>query len=77
MPAISATLAAVKRGAPRLTAGEARLLAYAVDNGTPVGIEYVSSTGSTTSRIIDELQLHHGARSKPGAGCATINAGSP
>jgi hypothetical protein len=61
VPAISATLAAVKRGAPRLTPGEARLLAYAVDTGTPVRIDYVSSTGSMTSRIIDELELDHGA----------------
>jgi len=61
VPAISATLAAVRRGAARLTASEARLLAHAVDTGTPVRIEYLSSTGSTTSRIIDELQLDHGA----------------
>ena len=61
IPAVSATLAAVRRGAPRLTAGEARLLAHAVDTGTPVRIDYLSSTGSTTSRIIDELELDHGA----------------
>jgi hypothetical protein len=61
IPAISATLAAVRRGAHRLTAGEARLLAHAVDTGTPVQIEYLSSTGSTTSRVIDELELDHGA----------------
>ncbi len=61
IPAVSATLVAVKRGAPRLTAGEARLLAHAVDTGTPVRIDYLSSTGSTTSRIIDELELDHGA----------------
>jgi hypothetical protein len=61
VPEISATLAAVKRGAPRLTAGEARLLAHAVDTGNPVRIEYVSNAGSITSRIIDELELDRGA----------------
>jgi hypothetical protein len=61
VPEISATLAAVKRGAPRLTAGEARLLAYAVDTGTPVRIEYLSSTGAVTTRIIDDVELDRGA----------------
>lgn len=61
VPEISATLAAVKRGAPRLTAGEARLLAHAVDTGTPVRIEYLSSTGAVTSRIIDDVELDRGA----------------
>ena len=61
VPAISATLLAVRRGAPQLTAGEARLLAHALDTGTSVRIDYLSSTGSTTSRIIEELELDHGA----------------
>ncbi len=61
VPATSATLAAVRRGAPRLTAGEARLLAHALDTGSPVRIDYLSSTGSTTSRVIDDLELDRGA----------------
>ena len=59
--AASATLLAVRRGAPHLSASEAGRLAHAVDTGTPVRIDYLSSSGSSTSRIITDLELDRGA----------------
>lgn len=61
VPSVSATVVAVRRGAPRLTVGEARLLAHALDTGAPVRIDYLSSTGATTSRVVEELELDRGA----------------
>ena len=61
LPAASDTLLAVRRGGPRLSPGEARLLAHALDTGTPVRIDYLSSTGSTTSRVIEDLELEGNA----------------
>ena len=75
-PGVFATLLAVRRGASRRSAAEARLLAQAVDTGTAVRIDYLSSTRSTTSRIIEDLEPDGGAWT-PGAYCATANAGSP
>lgn len=47
--------------ATSLSTAEIRQLAHAVDTGSPVRIEYVSSTGATTDRVIDQAELSGGS----------------
>jgi predicted DNA-binding transcriptional regulator YafY len=50
-------LAAIARRAPHLSAGEVRLLAHAMANGTAVRIRYTNARGVTSARVIDPLDL--------------------
>ena len=47
--------------APRLPTTQARLLAHAIDEGLPVVIDYMGSTGGRTQRTVDDLQLVGGS----------------
>jgi hypothetical protein len=43
--------------APQLSRFQARLLAYAVEHGTPIRIEYTNAQGTPSQRIIEPLDL--------------------
>jgi predicted DNA-binding transcriptional regulator YafY len=49
------TAAQLRTAAPHLTPGELRLLAHAIDEDTPVHIEYVNAQGRPSSRVIEEI----------------------
>ncbi|MDQ1656261.1 MAG: hypothetical protein QOD41_1344 [Cryptosporangiaceae bacterium] len=51
------TVARLRHSAPQLTAGELRLLAHAIDEAAPVHIEYRNAQGSTSNRIIEQLDF--------------------
>lgn len=53
----SPSLATVRSIAVNLTAGEARILAHAIDNHQPVAIDYLNRDGNPSTRIIDEVEL--------------------
>ncbi len=43
--------------APLLGAAQARLLAHAIDHGTPVSIDYINGTGGHTHRVIEPMDV--------------------
>jgi hypothetical protein len=55
--ASSPSLPSVRAAAVNLTAGEARILAHAIDHHRPVAIEYLNREGNPSSRVIGDLEL--------------------
>lgn len=53
----SAAFTRIRDAAPHLNAAETRLLAHAVDHGTPVYIDYVNAQGNPSSRVIEAATL--------------------
>jgi predicted DNA-binding transcriptional regulator YafY len=53
----SPSLATVRAVAINLTAGEARILADAIDNHRPIAINYLNRDGNPSSRVIDDIDL--------------------
>jgi predicted DNA-binding transcriptional regulator YafY len=51
------SFAAIARRAPQLSDGEVRLLAHAVERGTPVRIRYTNASGRSSARVIDPIDL--------------------
>lgn len=47
----------VMDSAPLLGAAQARLLAHAIDHGTPVSIDYVNGTGGHSQRVIEPMDV--------------------
>jgi hypothetical protein len=61
--AASGSLATVRAAAVNLTAGEARILAHAIDDHQPVAIHYLNRDGNPSSRVIDDIELSGGSLS--------------
>jgi predicted DNA-binding transcriptional regulator YafY len=47
----------VRASAPDLDDAQARLLAHAIEHGSPVRIDYVSTSGNHTQRVIEPIAL--------------------
>lgn len=56
-PPASKSLYAVRDAARQLSDGPARILAHAIDTGSPVRIDYVNQAGNVTSRVIEDIDL--------------------
>jgi predicted DNA-binding transcriptional regulator YafY len=50
--------AAITHFATQLSAGEQRILSYAVTHGTPVEIHYTNAQGNASARVIEPLGVY-------------------
>ncbi|MET7393541.1 hypothetical protein ABZS66_08620 [Dactylosporangium sp. NPDC005572] len=57
LPRNAAPLEQIQEKAPQLRSDQARLLADAVEHGTPVWIRYVDAAGRTSDRVIENAEL--------------------